>query len=200
MDKKTEELRDIFIDVTDSDTVTESQADERGSLTDDAAVTERLEELIVDMRERYEFNTDLSDEELCQLVHGFYDGAADAELARTLNVDRRIVFRARLDLHLLRDRDLDAPFDIELFRRRVTADGESSANTLAEEFDVSESTARRYRRIVRAEDESRRANDRYRDEFDSVLGDADLEGSLTQGATEDGLDDATEGMETDVSF
>lgn len=200
MDEKTEELRDIFIDVTDSDTVTESQEAERGSLTDDTEVKDRLEELVADMRERYEFDTDLDDDQLCQLVHTFYDGSSDAELARDLDVDRRVVFRARMDLHLLRDRDTDAPFDIEAFRRRVTADGETSASALAEEFDVSESTARRYRRIVSAEDQSRRANDRYRDEFDSILGDADLEGSLTQDATEDGLDDATEGMETDVSF
>lgn len=200
MDEKTEELRDIFIDVTDSDTVTESQTDERGSLTDETAVSDRLEELVADMRERYEFNTDLDDEQLCQLIQQFYDGAADAEIAREIDTDRRVVFRARLDLHLLRDRDTDAPFAMEEFRRRVTADGESSASTLAAEFDVSESTARRYRRIVHAEDESRRANDRYRDEFDSILGDADLEGSMTQEATQDGLDDATDGMETDVSF
>lgn len=200
MDEKTEELRDIFIDVTDSDTVTESQEDSRGSLTDDSAVTDRLRELVADMRERYEFDTDLDDEQLCHLVHRFYEGASDADLARDLDVDRRVVFRARMDLHLLRDRDTDAPFDFEAFRRRVVADGETSASTLATEFDVSESTARRYRRIVSAEDQSRRANDRYRDEFDSILGDADLEGSLTQEATEDGLEDATDGVETDVSF
>jgi len=199
MDEKTEELRDIFIDVTDSDTVTESQAAERGSLTDDAAVDERLAELVAEMRERYGFEADFDDEELCRLAHDFYDGADDADLAAELGVGRREIFRARLDLHLFRDRDLEAPFDLDEFRHRVTSD-DAATGDLAEEFDVSPSTVRRYRRVVEAQDQSRRANDRYRDEFDSILGDADLAGPMTREAREDGLEDATEGMETDVSF
>jgi len=200
MDEKTEELRDIFMDVTDSDTVTESQAATKGSLTDDEKARERLADLVAEMRDRYEFETELTDGQLCELALSFYDGASDADLARELDVERRTIFRARLDLHLVRDRDLDAPFDVEAFRKRV-AGGEAVATTdLADEFDVSESTVRRYRRVVEAQDESRRANDRYRDEFDSILGDADLAGPLTQEARQDGLDDATEGMETDVSF
>ncbi|GAB3691161.1 hypothetical protein GCM10028857_28240 [Salinarchaeum chitinilyticum] len=200
MDEKTEELRDIFMDVTDSDTVTESQAATKGSLTDDEQARDRLADLVAEMRDRYEFETDLSDGQLCELALSFYDGASDADLARELDVERRTVFRARLDLHLFRDRDLDAPFDVESFRRRIAGEETVATSDLADEFDVSESTIRRYRRVVTAQDESRRANDRYRDEFDSILGDADLAGPLTQEARQDGLDDATEGMETDVSF
>jgi hypothetical protein len=200
MDEKTEELRDIFIDVADSETVTESQEDSRGSLTDDGEVRARLVELIADMRARYGFRTDLSDQQLCDVVYQFFDGATDADLAREFDVDRRTAFRARLDLHLLRERDTDAPFDLASFRRRVTGDEDISTVDLAAAFDVSESTARRYRRIVEARDESRRANDRYRDEFAELLADADLSGALTHDAREDGLDDATDGMETDVSF
>jgi transposase-like protein len=200
MDEKTEELRDIFIDVADSETVTESQEESRGSLTDDGEVKTRLMELIEDMRDRYEFSTDLSDEQLCELVHQYFDGATDAELARQYDVDRRTVFRARLDLHLVRDRDTDAPFEVSSFRKRVAGEGDLSTTELAEEFDVSESTARRYRRVIEAQDESRRANDRYRDEFAELLGDADLSGALTHEAREDGLDDATDGMDTDLSF
>jgi DNA-directed RNA polymerase specialized sigma24 family protein len=200
MDEKTDELRDIFMDVTDSDTVTESQAATKGSLTDDEQTRERLADLVAELRDRYAFETELSDGQYCELALSFYDGASDAELARELDVDRRTVFRARLDLHCFRDRDLDAPFDVEEFRTRVTGGEDVSTAELADEFDVSESTVRRYRRVAEARDESRRANDRYRDEFDSILGDADLAGPLTQEAREDGLDDATEGMETDVSF
>jgi len=200
MDEKTEELRDIFMDVTDSDTVTESQAATKGSLTDDEAARERLADLVAELRERYAFETELSDGQLCELALSFYDGASDADLARELDVERRTVFRARLDLHLFRDRDLDAPFDVEAFRRRITGPEDVATSDLAEDFDVSESTVRRYRRVVEAQDQSRRANDRYRDEFDSILGDADLAGPMTQEARQDGLEDATEGMETDVSF
>jgi len=200
MDEKTEELRDIFMDVSDSDTVTESQAATKGSLTDDDPARERLAEVVAELRDRYGFETDLEDEQCVELVTGFYDGASDADLARRLDVERRDVFRARLDLHLLRERDLDAPFDLDAFRRQVTGAEEVTTGDLADEFDVSPSTVRRYRRIVLAQDESRRANDRYRDEFDAILGDSDLAGPLTQDAREDGLEDATEGMETDVSF
>ncbi|WP_256391456.1 conditioned medium-induced protein 4 [Natronoarchaeum rubrum] len=200
MDEKTEELRDIFIDVTDEDTVTESQEDTRGSLADADRenVDERIEGVIESMRERYEFDTDLSTEQLCELVERFYDGDSDAEIARALDESRTSVVRARLDVHLVRDRDTDAPFEFDAFRRAL-ADDPSTAE-LAERFDVSESTVRRYRRVVDAENESRQANDRYRDEFDSVLADADLSERITEDVQQDGLEDATEGMETDVSF
>jgi hypothetical protein len=59
---------------------------------------------------------------------------------------------------------------------------------------------RRYRDALAARDESRAANDRYRDEFDSILADADLTGGLTDDVKEDGLRDATEDAEVDVSF
>jgi len=95
-------------------------------------------------------------------------------------------------------RDTDAPFEFDAFRRAL-ADDASTAD-LAERFDVSESTVRRYRRVVEAENESRQANDRYRDEFDTILADADLSERITEDVQQDGLEDATEGMETDVSF
>ncbi|WP_135821792.1 conditioned medium-induced protein 4 [Halostella litorea] len=199
MDEKTEELRDIFIDVTDEETVTESQEETPGSLTDETeGVEDRLRSVVSRMRERYEFGTDLGDGDLVTLVELFYDGESDATIARELDVSRKVAFRARLDLHLVRDRDTDAPFDLAALRERLTDD--PSTAELADEFDVSESTVRRYRRVVRAQNESRGANDRYRDEFDRLLADGDLSGGLTEDVQEDGLADATEGMETDVDF
>jgi len=199
MDEKTEELRDIFIDVTDEETVTESQEETPGSLTDEAeGKREQLAGVIGRMRDRYEFGTDLDDAALADLVELFYDGESDAAIARELDASRKTVFRARLDLHLVRDRDTDAPFDLAALRERLPE--EPSTADLAATFDVSESTVRRYRRVVRAQNESRGANDRYRDEFDRLLADGDLTGGLTEDVQEDGLDDATEGMETDVDF
>ncbi|WP_323191358.1 conditioned medium-induced protein 4 [Halostella sp. PRR32] len=199
MDEKTEELRDIFIDVTDEDTVTESQEETPGSLTgQDEGKRDRLESVIASMRDRYEFEVDLSDEALVDLVELFYDEESDAEIARQLDISRKAVFRARMNLHLVRDRDRDAPFDLAEFRERLTED--ASTADLADAFDVSESTVRRYRRVVRTENRSRQANDRYRDEFDTILADGGLATNMTEDIQEDGLDDATEGMETDVSF
>lgn len=199
MDEKTEELRDIFMDVTDEDTVTEKQEDDRGSLTGDSENTdERLGEVVAEMRTVYEFTTDLNDKALVRIVHGFYEGESDAAVAEALDVSRSVIFRARMDLHLVRDRDTEAPFDIEDLREMVS-DGRSVAD-IAAEFDVSESTVRRYRRVVEAQTESRQVSQRYRSEFEDAFTDAELSSNMTDDMKEDGLEDATEGMENDVSF
>jgi len=65
---------------------------------------------------------------------------------------------------------------------------------------VSESTVRRYRRVVETQQERQIVNDRFRDEFETVLQDRDLSDRMTEDMQKDGLDDATEGMETNVSF
>lgn len=196
MNEKTEELRDIFTDVTDGEeTVTESQEDTRGSLErDDRTDEERLENVVEQMRERYEFETDLSDDELIEVAEGFYDDESDEAIADDLGVDADEVFEARMSLHLVRDEDADE-VDLAAIRDREEDDA-----TLADEYDVSEAQIRRYRRVAEAEDESRTANDRYRDEFDSILADAELSERMTTDVREDGLEDATEGMETDVDF
>ncbi len=198
MDDKTEELREVFRSVSDTDTVTEDQEETPGSLTDRPDVDERLAELVASMRDRYEFATDLDDDDLCTLVESFYDGAGDADLGRELDVTSATVFRARMDLHLFRDRDTDAPFDLaELRDRRDEAD---TMAALADDLGVSTDTLRRYRRFLAARDEARLANHRFRTEFDELLGDGDLAARLAEGVREDGLEEATEGLETNVSF
>ncbi|WP_137284126.1 conditioned medium-induced protein 4 [Halorussus salinisoli] len=200
MDEKTEELRDIFMDVTDESTVTEQQEETHGSLHSETAVEERLQEVVARMRDRYDFGTTLSDEELVTVVRGFYAGDSDAEIARELGDASlgKTVSRARIDLHLIRDADSDAPFDVEELRDLLDS-GASSAEC-ADELDVSESTVRRYRRVVETQQERRTVNDQFRNEFENVLQDRELSDRMTEGVQEDGLDDATEGMETNVSF
>ena len=118
MDEKTEELRDIFIDVTDESTVTERQEETHGSLSSAAEVEDRLESVVAEMRERYDFGTTLSDEQLVTVVRGYYAGDSDAEIARELGDTSlgKTVSRARIDLHLIRDGDTDAPFDLDDLR------------------------------------------------------------------------------------
>ncbi|MFC6769150.1 conditioned medium-induced protein 4 [Natrinema soli] len=196
MNDKTEELRDIFTDVTDGEeTITESQENARGSLErDERSDEERLESVVQQMRERYEFEPSLSDDELITVARAFYDDRSDDEVADELGVDADEVFEARLSLHLVGETDADE-VDLAAIRDREEDDA-----TLADEYDVSEARIRRYRRVARAEDQSRAANDRYRDEFDSILADADLSERMTSDLREDGLEDATEGMETEVEF
>ncbi|MEY7849342.1 conditioned medium-induced protein 4 [Natrarchaeobius sp. A-rgal3] len=196
MNEKTEELKNIFTDVTDGEeTVTESQEDTRGSLErDERTDEERLAGVIEQMRERYEFETPLSDEQLRDVATGFYDGDSDEEIASRFEVEPAEIFEARMSLHLIAEDDADE-IDLTAIRGREEDDA-----TLAEEYGVSEDRIRRYRRVAAAEDESRTANDRYRDEFDSLLADAELSARMTTDVREDGLEDATEGMETNVDF
>lgn len=198
MDEKTEELRDIFLQVAEDATITESQAEQRGSLNEREDVDDRLLEVVGEMRDRYGFQTDATDETLVELVKRFYDGESDTEIGRALDMSRRSVFRARLELHLVRDRDRDAPFDLRGVARQRN-DGTTFAD-IAEAHDVAESTVRRYLRVFEADRRSRQANQRFRDSFDTILADADLSTRMTREILEDGLDDAREGLETNVSF
>jgi len=168
MDDKTAELRDIFLDATDGEgTVTERQAERRGSLVDvddPEAVDDRLRELVAAMRERYDFDTDLDAEAYVALIRGFYDGDDDDALADSLETGRKTVVRARLDCHLVREDDDETP--------AVAASRERAV----------------------------RANHRFRDAFVDLLTDDDLSDRLASDAREDGLREATEDIETDVSL
>jgi len=200
MDEKTEELRDIFVDVAGEETVTESQAEARGSLIDedDEQVAARLEGVLERMGERYEFDADLDEEALYAVVRRFHEGKDDAAIADALDTDREEVFLARTDLHLLREADLEAPFDLDELRELL--DAEYTLSEMATVLDAEEQTVGRYRRVINTQRESRQVNGRFRDEFEEILTDADLGTRMTADVRETGLEDATDGMETDVSF
>lgn len=200
MDEKTRELRDLFVSVAGEETVTEHQQESRGSLASAPHLEERLTELIEAMRDRYGFRTGLPTSSLVSVVRGFFEGRSDAEIAESLAgaPSPETVARARIDLHLVTDGDREAPFDLDELTELLAA-GRSNAE-IADEFDVHESTVRRYRHVVEAEDRRRAVNDRYREEFERLLADRDLAERLTDEVRETGLEDATEGMETNVSF
>ncbi len=197
MDEKTEQLRDIFLEVSEDGTVTERQAANRGSLSaDDSDVAERVAAVIAEMRDRYEFTTGLNDGTLVRIVRGYYAGESDTELADTLSISRETVVRARLELHLVREHDTDAPFDLGDLRALLEED--ASVADAAAELGVSESTVRRYRHVVAAQDAARGVSERFRSEFEDAVG--EIGDRMTADAKEDGLEDATDGMETNVSF
>ncbi len=199
MDEKTEELRDIFIDVADGDTVTESQEEARGSLTaDEDAVKEKLADAVGRMREEFEFETELDDAALQTVVRRFYDGDDDTAIAEELDVERAAVVEARYDLHLLRERELQPPFELSALRELL--EEKNTVAGVAEALEVSPSTVRKYREVLAVRDAIRRVNGRFTDEFAELLTDADIEEGLTDDVKQDGLDEATEGMETNVSF
>jgi hypothetical protein len=197
MDEKTEELRDLFLDVADDGTVTESQEETPGSLTEERPEEERLDDTVGRMREQYEFDTDWSTEAYRRFVRGFFDEKSDEELADELEVDAEEVFSARLDLHLLRERDTEFPFELRTLRRLRTEDGDADPAT---ELDTDEDTLTRATRVIETQDETRTVNDRFRDEFEEIVTDGDLSSQLARDAREDGLKEATEGMENDLSM
>jgi hypothetical protein len=239
MDEKTAELRDLFVDATGSETVTERQDAARGTLVDrdDEAVGEGVRDLVGAMRERYGFSTPLDDDAYALVARGRFADADDAAIAAAIreeleareesdgdaeedrsdaeldpdDVDAATVRKARLDLHLVRESDreveagddesdtgADPPFEYADLKR-LTAAGNSIVEC-AEELDAEPDTVAKYATVARTDIASTRANDRFRDAFRDLLTDADIEGSLASDAREDGLREATEDIETDVSL
>ncbi len=198
MDDKTASLRDIFIDVADDATVTERQEESPGTLTGSASVDERLTDLIDRMRAHYDFASALDDETLVELAQRVYEDESDNELAVAFDVSAEEILRARFDLHLVMDHDREFPVPFEEIRRAV-AEGASPAD-IRSSFDLEHEQAERAMTVIEAEREMRRTNYRFRDEFDELLADGDVEEQLSDAVTDDGLADATEGLEVNTSF
>lgn len=196
MDEKTEHLRDIFMDVADDETVTESQAEQRGSLLRAGSVNDRLEGTIGKMRERFDFDTELDDHVLRVVVRRFYDGESDDGIATVLRIPVEAVFEARMDLHLVREEDAG---DVDLSAVRRLLD-DATTEEVAARLEVDPGTVSRAREVIAAENRAQRVSQRFRTEFEEILTDADIAVRLTADTREDGLDEATEGMEVDVDF
>jgi len=194
MDEKTEELREIFLSVSDDESVTESQDEDRGSLLGESGGD--LSAVVEDIREKFGFELSLSESERLRLIEEFYGGADDEQLATTLERDSETVFRARMELHLLRE---DEPAlgaeTVEQIRERNTG-----AEELAAELGVSKRAVRRCRAILAARERSRRVSHRFQTAYEERLTDTELTDHLAADATEDGLDGATEGAETNTEF
>lgn len=196
MDERTEGLRDIFRDVADDDTVTESQAERRGTLADDVAdVDGRLADVVERMRERFAFETDLEPPTYAAVVRGYYRGRDDDELADDLGLDPETVFAARADLHLVDEIDA-GEVDLDPLRNRVAEGQTAEAAVAAADVDDPERVAAVLAAMLR----SRRVSHRFRSAFEEILTDADISVRLTAATREDGLEEVTEDAEVDVDF
>ncbi|WP_158855281.1 hypothetical protein [Halorhabdus sp. CUG00001] len=203
MDEKTEELRELFVDVAGTDTVTADQSADRGTLAaladlDDETVTKRVRAVVEAMAETFTFEADLTIEERVELVQLFYEGVDDDAIADALDTDAETVFLARLELHLFRASDTDASIEWDQLRERLRETDD--AETLASELTIDSDTIVRYRRVFEARQQARRVSHRYRSTFRDVIPDAELADRLTKEVTEDGLEEAAADIETDVSF
>ena len=198
--QKAEELRDLFLEVTDESTVTEEKKESRGTLKHEEEINEEIGEVIDELIEEYDVSTKLDSDELIVAVKGFYDDLSDTEIAEEIG-DKKLnktVKRARIKLHLFRDSDFDSPFDIDDLRELMNQ--EKSTKEMADELGVSPSTVRSYSNVVEAERQAEEVEYRFRDEFEAVLEDRELQQHMTDSAKVDGLDDATEDMEVDLDM
>ena len=194
--EKTARLRELFVTTTGTVTVTEHQEESRGTIRSQRTVDEALAEIICEMQARYNLQTSLDEDDLIQLVRLYYDGQSDTAIARVLGDESRdkTVTRARIKLHLFRDADFEAPFEIDRLRELVAAD--RSAAEIAAELSVSESTVRSYMTVINAERKAAATEFSYQKQFAKVLkaDDESLEPlSLT---LHDGLADAIGGADS----
>jgi hypothetical protein len=195
MEEKTDQLRDIFLDVADGEAVTERQTERRGTLLSGGDGPGRIANVLERMRDRFDFSTDLDTGALCTVVERFYDGADDESVADGLGVSPETVFEARMDLHLVRDDDtaLDRAAVRDCLDEGLDVAGTAAA------LDVTTERAARARRVVEAEREVVRASGRFRTALAEAVG-ADLADRHAAGVREDGLGEAAEDIETDVDF
>jgi len=185
-------LTEIYMDVSEgTESTTEHQQEQRGSWNPGVEAETRIRETVEEIQQRYGLQTQLSHEQLVTLVKGFFEGASDTTIAREFgdaSLDKTVT-RARLGLHLFRESDTTAEFDLEDLRECFAA-GNSGAEC-ARRLDIGKSTANRYRRIFEAKDQAEQVDNEYYERFRRYCrddaGDTGLESAY---AMNDGLDDA----------
>jgi hypothetical protein len=217
MDEKTADLRDIFIETTGTETVTDEQQNDRGSLidSDDTTVDDRLHAIITQIRNRFDDELSLSTETAALIARGFFNPQfnseagddnqwsriADAQLAASIDdpdIDSETVFAVRMSLHLITDADRKAPFDLDRLRS-LRAEG-MTATACADTLETTTETVNRLVRVIEAEAESRQVSHRFRASLANLLSDSALSERLATDARRDGLEPAIDDMETDVSL
>ena len=198
MDEKTADLRDLFVETTGTDTVTEEQTEGPGTLVDRVADDDAVRSVVARMRERFAFTSDADDETLAAVARAVHEGADDAAVAETTGLDEAAVVDARMDLHLVREDERDPPGDADAAALRRYAGEEASLARVATDFGLDPAAVARPYRAAAADVASRRVGDRFRIAFADMLTDADL--SRRHVDHEDGLDEAAADIETNVSF
>jgi hypothetical protein len=172
MGSKYDELRDVFTSVAGEASFTERQHQERGRVHSDDEVHADLTAVVTAMRATYGFRSSLSDDDLAVVVRRFFAGDDDGELAARLDVSTDVVERARINLHLFRPADTDAPFDLRALQTLLD-DGLSDA-ACAEALDVGASTVAHYRRVLAARRAALRAGDSWVLQFADVVSSAGI--------------------------
>jgi len=196
MDDEMAALRDLFLDVAEGETVTESGAPKRGALLNLPTVRDRLAEIVTELAEADELTTDLDPDHLPDLVIAVYDGASDDAIAAELDADLETVARARLDCGLVRAADLDVP-DSEALEECLSDGGPAAC---ADRLGLDPVDVERYARATDTVAERGEGSRSVAERIERAFADADLSAHRTAGVREDGLREAAEDIETDVKF
>jgi DNA-directed RNA polymerase specialized sigma24 family protein len=181
--EKVEQLTDIFHDITGESSTTERQHEDRWASVSadnsDVDTDDTSRSIVREMTDEYEIQTSLDEDELGALVRQYHAGKSDTEIARALGSSSRdkTVARARISLHLFRDTDFDAPF--ELSRLRELLDQDTPTGEIADILSASKSTVRAYVRVLTAETEAERASHEYQSRFEQALTDTETDSDDT---------------------
>jgi DNA-binding NarL/FixJ family response regulator len=201
--EKVEQLTDIFHDIAGGSTTTEHQHEDRwaSASTAHSDADDTIRSIIQEMADEYDIRTSLEEDELVTVVRRYHAGEGDTEIARTLGTPNRdkTIARARISLHLFRDTDSDAPFDLAQLRELLGH--EAPTTEMADTLSASESTVRAYARVVTAEIEAEQADHEYQHRFEQALSDTERDSddtnlfseTLSASARASGLEDAVGG-------
>ena len=188
MSDKTDQLRDLFLQISTNTTVVEKQATQHGTLKGSVEIERVLREVVSEMVGRYNVQTKLTLDQLAATVRLFYNGLSDTEIAEQLG-DRALnktVSRARIKLQLFRESDLALPFDKDEFMQLVAAG--CSVKETSEKLDVAPSTVSEYKSIfdcLKAKEQ-----DGYTKIFEEILSDQEVSETMVAHISKDGLQDA----------
>jgi DNA-binding CsgD family transcriptional regulator len=192
MSGRTDQLRDLVLQMGTSTKVVEKQATQHGALRGSSDIERALLGIVKEMIKHYNIQTKLTSEQLATVVRLFYKGLSDTEIAEQLG-DRALnktVSRARIKLHLFRESDLKPPFDKNEFIRLSEAG--KSVKEMAEALGVAPSTISEYRNIF--ESQKAAEKDGYTKRFLEILSDQDVSERMVTSHIKDGLQDT---MDTD---
>ncbi|EMA56756.1 hypothetical protein C451_00715 [Halococcus thailandensis JCM 13552] len=179
--EKVEQLTDIFHDITGESATTERQHENRWASVsaDNSDNNDTIRSIIREMTDEYGIQTSLDEDELATVVRSYHAGEGDREIARTLGTPNRdkTIARARVSLHLFRDTDFDAPFELSQLRKLL--DQDASNDEIADTLSASKSTVRAYARVLDAETEAEHADHEYQSRFEQALGDTEMDSDGT---------------------
>lgn len=186
-----ERLKAIFQEVSDTDTVTEHQEEQRGSIIE--TTDDHLQDTITEYKSTYSFETTLTTSELATIIKHTHDGKSDREIATELgnrNLDKTVQ-RARTNLLFITDDDLSTNvLDINELETLLNDDTDYSNPDLADKLNTSTSTISKYRRLLRLLD--RKQHTDYPERFENALDQNNLNATVAKDLIDDGLDDATD--------